>query len=66
MSLDVLSRSGIENASKSFAAKDLDVSMVGRSFMITGANSGIGKAAAMAIAIKGLFSKTFRSPVADL
>ncbi|XP_056600370.1 dehydrogenase/reductase SDR family member 12 isoform X1 [Triplophysa dalaica] len=46
-------RSGIENASKSFAAKDLDVSMVGRSFMITGANSGIGKAAAMAIAKKG-------------
>ncbi|XP_056323945.1 dehydrogenase/reductase SDR family member 12 isoform X2 [Danio aesculapii] len=46
-------RSGFENASKSFAAKDLDVSMVGRSFMITGANSGIGKATAMAIAKKG-------------
>ncbi|XP_002660947.4 dehydrogenase/reductase SDR family member 12 [Danio rerio] len=46
-------RSGFENASKSFAAKDLDVSMVGRSFMITGANSGIGKATAMTIAKKG-------------
>uniref|UniRef100_A0A8C1YD74 Si:ch211-165b10.3 n=3 Tax=Cyprinus carpio TaxID=7962 RepID=A0A8C1YD74_CYPCA len=46
-------RSGFENASKSFVAKDLDVSLVGRSFMITGANSGIGKATAMAIAKKG-------------
>ncbi|XP_051989317.1 dehydrogenase/reductase SDR family member 12-like [Xyrauchen texanus] len=46
-------RSGFENASKSFVAKDLDVSMVGRSFMITGANSGIGKATAIAIAKKG-------------
>lgn len=53
--LDVVSRSGFENASKSFAAKDLDVSMVGHSFMITGANSGIGKETAMAIAKKGLF-----------
>lgn len=34
-------------------AKDLDLSVVGRSFMITGANSGIGKATAMAIAKKG-------------
>ncbi|XP_055059477.1 dehydrogenase/reductase SDR family member 12 [Misgurnus anguillicaudatus] len=46
-------RSGFENASKSFAVKDLEVSMVGRCFMITGANSGIGKATAMAIAKKG-------------
>ncbi|XDV28029.1 hypothetical protein PO909_031441 [Leuciscus waleckii] len=46
-------RSGFENASKGFVEKDLDVSMVGRSFMITGANSGIGKATAMAIAKKG-------------
>uniref|UniRef100_A0A8B9HAX6 Si:ch211-165b10.3 n=1 Tax=Astyanax mexicanus TaxID=7994 RepID=A0A8B9HAX6_ASTMX len=44
-----------ETASKSFVTKDLDVSVVGRSFMITGANSGIGKEAAMAIAKKGLF-----------
>ncbi|KAK9980120.1 hypothetical protein ABG768_013515 [Culter alburnus] len=46
-------RSGFENASKSFVEKDMDVSMVGRSFMITGANSGIGKATAMVIAKKG-------------
>ena len=46
-------RNGYEMASKSFAAQDLDVSVVGRSFMITGANSGIGKATAMAIAKKG-------------
>uniref|UniRef100_A0A8B9HBB2 Si:ch211-165b10.3 n=1 Tax=Astyanax mexicanus TaxID=7994 RepID=A0A8B9HBB2_ASTMX len=45
-----------ETASKSFVTKDLDVSVVGRSFMITGANSGIGKEAAMAIAKKGLLS----------
>uniref|UniRef100_A0A8C2KH70 Si:ch211-165b10.3 n=1 Tax=Cyprinus carpio TaxID=7962 RepID=A0A8C2KH70_CYPCA len=37
----------------SFVEKDLDVSMVGCSFMITGANSGIGKATAMAIDKKG-------------
>uniref|UniRef100_A0A8B9H9U2 Si:ch211-165b10.3 n=1 Tax=Astyanax mexicanus TaxID=7994 RepID=A0A8B9H9U2_ASTMX len=41
--------------------KDLDVSVVGRSFMITGANSGIGKEAAMAIAKKGLFHLWFGS-----
>ena len=33
--------------------EDLVVSAVGRSFMITGANSGIGKETAMAIAKKG-------------
>ncbi|XP_073779345.1 DHRS-12_like_SDR_c-like domain-containing protein isoform X2 [Danio rerio] len=41
------------SASKNFVEKDLETSMAGRSFMITGANSGIGKAAAMAIAKKG-------------
>ncbi|XP_056149270.1 dehydrogenase/reductase SDR family member 12-like [Lampris incognitus] len=46
-------RDGYEAASKGFLAQDLDVSVVGRSFMITGANSGIGKATAMAIAKKG-------------
>lgn len=40
-------------ASKRFVDKDLEVSMAGRSFMITGANSGIGKASAMAIAKRG-------------
>ncbi|KAM3865940.1 dehydrogenase/reductase SDR family member 12 [Diretmus argenteus] len=46
-------RNGYEAASRTFDAQDLDVSVVGRSFMITGANSGIGKATAMAIAKKG-------------
>ncbi|XP_063060387.1 DHRS-12_like_SDR_c-like domain-containing protein [Engraulis encrasicolus] len=41
------------SASRSFIDKDLEPSMAGRSFMITGANSGIGKAIAMAIAKKG-------------
>lgn len=40
-------------ASKRFVEKDLEVSVAGRVFMITGANSGIGKATAMAIAKKG-------------
>uniref|UniRef100_A0A3Q2Z8C4 Dehydrogenase/reductase SDR family member 12-like n=1 Tax=Hippocampus comes TaxID=109280 RepID=A0A3Q2Z8C4_HIPCM len=46
-------RSGYEAASQNFEPQDLDVSVVGRSFMVTGANSGIGKATAMAIAKKG-------------
>ncbi|XP_054480644.1 dehydrogenase/reductase SDR family member 12-like [Anoplopoma fimbria] len=46
-------RKGYETASKDFEPKDVDVSVVGRSFMITGANSGIGMATAMAIAKKG-------------
>ncbi|KAM6948320.1 dehydrogenase/reductase SDR family member 12 [Aplochiton taeniatus] len=46
-------RNGYEAASKNFVDKDLDVSVVGRSFMITGSNSGIGKASAKAIAKKG-------------
>ncbi|KAM7400718.1 hypothetical protein PAMA_005085 [Pampus argenteus] len=46
-------RKGYEVASKEFAPQDLDVSVVGRSFMVTGANSGIGRATAMAIAKKG-------------
>uniref|UniRef100_A0A8C8CAN4 Uncharacterized protein n=1 Tax=Oncorhynchus tshawytscha TaxID=74940 RepID=A0A8C8CAN4_ONCTS len=46
-------RSGYEQAAKHFVAKELDVAVVGRSFIITGANSGIGKATATAIAKKG-------------
>lgn len=46
-------RKGYEAAAKGFDPQDLDVSVVGRSFMITGANSGIGRATAMAVAQKG-------------
>ncbi|KAM6919806.1 dehydrogenase/reductase SDR family member 12 [Lycodopsis pacificus] len=46
-------RKGYEAALKDFKPQDLDVSVVGRSFMITGANSGIGRETAMAIAQKG-------------
>lgn len=46
-------RGGYEAAAKHFVASDLDVNLSGRSFMITGANSGIGKATAQEIANRG-------------
>lgn len=46
-------RSGYEAAAKHFVPNDLDVNLTGRSFMVTGANSGIGKAAAQEIAARG-------------
>ncbi|XP_060073048.1 dehydrogenase/reductase SDR family member 12-like [Ylistrum balloti] len=46
-------KGGYASASKDFKASDLDVDVSGRSYMITGANSGIGKCAAVAIAKKG-------------
>lgn len=46
-------RSGYEAAAKHFAPADLDVNLSGRSFVITGANSGIGKATAQEIASRG-------------
>ncbi|XP_077421671.1 DHRS-12_like_SDR_c-like domain-containing protein [Vanacampus margaritifer] len=46
-------RNAFLSASKRFVEKDLEVSLAGRSFMITGANSGIGKATAMAVARRG-------------
>ncbi|XP_018411966.1 PREDICTED: dehydrogenase/reductase SDR family member 12 [Nanorana parkeri] len=46
-------KGGYESAAKYFAAEDLQVDVTGKSYMITGANSGIGKAAALAIAKRG-------------
>ncbi|KAK5613239.1 Dehydrogenase/reductase SDR member 12 [Crenichthys baileyi] len=46
-------KSGYEAAAKHFAPADLDVNLSGRSFMVTGANSGIGKATAQEIAKRG-------------
>ncbi|KAL6471813.1 hypothetical protein MHYP_G00204630 [Metynnis hypsauchen] len=51
--LTEFTKGAFDAASKRFVEKDLEVSVAGRSFMITGANSGIGKATAMAIAKKG-------------
>lgn len=49
----VCCRGAFLSAAKHFVEKDLEVSMAGRVFMITGANSGIGRATAMAIAKRG-------------
>ncbi|XP_023674527.1 dehydrogenase/reductase SDR family member 12-like isoform X1 [Paramormyrops kingsleyae] len=46
-------RNGFQAASKQFVDKDMEVAVAGRTFMITGAGSGIGKATALAIAKKG-------------
>jgi len=46
-------RNGYAAASKLFKTEDLNVNITGRSFVITGANSGLGKATALALAGKG-------------
>lgn len=46
-------RGGYEKAARNFGPGDLDVDISGCSYMITGANSGIGKCTAMALAKKG-------------
>lgn len=51
--LQEYTKGGYEAAERRFTAADLEVSVSGRSFIITGANSGIGKAAAYEIAKRG-------------
>ncbi|XP_061782149.1 dehydrogenase/reductase SDR family member 12 isoform X2 [Nerophis lumbriciformis] len=51
--LNEYTKSGYEAAAKHFVAADLEVDLSGRSFMITGANSGLGKATAQEIANRG-------------
>jgi len=56
-------KSGYTGASKHFNEKDLDVDCNGKSFMITGANSGIGKSLAEAIAkLGGTIHMVCRNP----
>lgn len=51
--LQEYTKGGYEAAARRFNAADLEVNVSGRSFIITGANSGIGKAAACEIAKRG-------------
>ncbi|CAL1581397.1 unnamed protein product [Knipowitschia caucasica] len=46
-------RCGYEAAAKRFSPSDLEVDLSGRSFIITGSNSGIGKATALEVANRG-------------
>ncbi|XP_037095807.1 dehydrogenase/reductase SDR family member 12 [Syngnathus acus] len=51
--LQEYTKSGYEAAAKTFVASDLDVNLNGRAFLITGANSGLGKTTAHEIASRG-------------
>lgn len=51
--LQEYTKSGFEAAAKHFNPGDLEINLSDRSFVITGANSGIGKAAAHEIAKRG-------------
>ncbi|TNN33229.1 Dehydrogenase/reductase SDR family member 12 [Liparis tanakae] len=51
--LQEYTRSGYEAASQRFVTSDLEVDLSGRSFMITGANSGLGKRMALEVATRG-------------
>uniref|UniRef100_A0A671SSK4 Dehydrogenase/reductase SDR family member 12-like n=1 Tax=Sinocyclocheilus anshuiensis TaxID=1608454 RepID=A0A671SSK4_9TELE len=51
--LQEYTKGGYEAAARSFSEADLEVNVSGRSFIITGANSGIGRAAACEIAKRG-------------
>ncbi|KAK9537154.1 hypothetical protein VZT92_004792 [Zoarces viviparus] len=51
--LQEYTRSGYEAAATRFCPSDLEENLSGRCFMITGANSGIGKATAQEVSIRG-------------
>lgn len=46
-------KTGYDKAEKLFNPKDLEVDLSSRAIMITGANSGIGKSAAIEVAKRG-------------